>query len=238
MRASLSVTTVGIIACSLLFAAGALWHFGLASIPAYMLCLIALAAAVLLLVAKRSITVLGAARTLTIYTATGLMIFGVTAIALSIDTTQKTAALPPVSVTESCDLLDAESEEIDQARYNEQVINDGINDLDSAISANPDDFEKYIERAWAYNHLGLYGKAREDLNRAIRLNPGSAEAYAKRAWINISCGDNRRAVKDATRAIKIDPKNQDAYEARVVAYYSLGEVDKAVQDAKICQAGQ
>ncbi|MGD9681250.1 MAG: tetratricopeptide repeat protein [Candidatus Obscuribacterales bacterium] len=238
MRASLSVTTIGIIACSLLFAAGAFWRFGLASIPAYMLCLIALAAAVLLLVAKRSIKVLGAARTLTIYAATGLMIFGVSAIALSIDTREKTAALPPVSMTESCDLLDAESEEYDQAQYNELVINDGIRDLDSAISATPNDFEKYIERAWAYNHLGLYGKAREDLNLAIRLNPGSAEAYAKRAWINISSGDNRGAVKDATRAIKIDPKNQDAYEARMVAYYSLGEVEKAGQDERICQTGQ
>jgi len=238
MRASLSVTTIGIIACALLFAAGALWRFGLASIPACMLCLIALAAAVLLLVAKRSFKVLGAVRALTIYTATGLMIFGVTTIAMSIDTSQRTEALPPVSVTESCDLLDAESEEYDQARYNEQVINDGISDLDAAISANPDDFDKYIERAWAYNHLGLYGKARDDLNQAIRLNPGSAEAYAKRAWINISCGDNDSAVKDATRAIEIDPKNQDAYEARVVAYYSLGEVDRAVKDARICQAGQ
>lgn len=76
-------------------------------------------------------------------------------------------------------------------------------------STNPN---LYLQRAYAYYHIGNFKKAEEDILRALRLDSSLAPAYLLRARLYFESQDLKSALPYLETALKIDPSFLEAYE--------------------------
>ena len=75
-----------------------------------------------------------------------------------------------------------------------------IDDLDKAISLNPDCAFIYYNRGNAHSHRGDFDKAIADYDKAITLDPNLAEAYYNRGLAQIRKKETDKAIADLSKA--------------------------------------
>ena len=115
------------------------------------------------------------------------------------------------------------------------------------IQKNPNDYDAYIHRAFAYKMIHNYEKAIQDYRRAIKINPKKHEAYEELA--NLFCEDIKqyefaieyytkaiRAVNDEPEIIQGDKKSSLSvlYSSRGLCYGIIGQYDKEIEDYSKC----
>ncbi len=117
------------------------------------------------------------------------------------------------------------------AAYNAKSEHDrAIQDLDQAITLQPDYAEAYKNRGNAYADKGQYDRAIQNYNQAIRLKPDYAVAYRNRGTVYAEQSQYDRAIQDYDQAIRLKPDYADAYVDRGNAYNGKGQYDRAIQD--------
>ena len=105
-----------------------------------------------------------------------------------------------------------------------------LDDLDRAISLEPQNARAYSFRGVAKANLRDRQGALADYSQAIVINPNFADAYFYRGNIKLKLGDQRGAIADYGRSIDIEPKFIDAYLQRGQAKGKLDEYEGAIAD--------
>jgi len=109
-----------------------------------------------------------------------------------------------------------------------------INDLNMAISLNPNFAEAYAHRGDVYIRKNQIDNAIRDCTEAIRLDPYSALGYKNRGTANIK-GNFNQAMSDFNEAIRLDPKDASAYKGRGIALmeknpeYAISDFNEAIR---------
>lgn len=105
-----------------------------------------------------------------------------------------------------------------------------LNDLNTAIELNPDDFIAYNNRGNVYRRKDEINNALGDFNIALTLKPDYADAYHNRSNVYSNEGSFDRALKDLNMAIELEPDFAEAYNSRGSVYHKTGELEKAIAD--------
>ena len=101
-----------------------------------------------------------------------------------------------------------------QARAAMADYQGAIDDLTTALTADPTRVEAYVFRASAYRYLERFDEARRDLADALIRNPESPEAYLERGIIHRLQGEDNAARDDWLRVLELDPESEAAAFAR------------------------
>ncbi len=104
-----------------------------------------------------------------------------------------------------------------------ELFNLAIQDYNSAIELNPNNFKAYMARSIIYLNIGQNTLALEDANKAVALNPKNPDVYN-----NLKQYDS--ALKDYSKALELDPKNFSAYKGRGSVYFSLQQYERAIEE--------
>ena len=115
-------------------------------------------------------------------------------------------------------------------KYERNLLDASLIDLDNAIKINPLYSKAYYWRGNAKQKLNLFEEALEDYDEAIKLEPKLALAYGNRASANSNLGRDEEAIKDCDEAIKLDPKLAYAYVNRASAKYNLSRYEETIKD--------
>jgi len=86
-----------------------------------------------------------------------------------------------------------------------------LENLNKAITLDPDFIEAYLTRAEAYMSIGEQEKAFEDFNKAIQLDPNSADIYYTRGKVYSDLKQHEKAFEDFNQAIRLKPNFADVY---------------------------
>ena len=105
-----------------------------------------------------------------------------------------------------------------------------LNDFNTAIELNPDDFIPYNNRGNVYRRKDEINNAIGDFNTALTLKPDYAEAYHNRGDVYGNEGSFDRALKDLNMAIELEPDFAEPYNSRGSVYHKTGELEKAIAD--------
>lgn len=105
-----------------------------------------------------------------------------------------------------------------------------IDDRSNEIKGNPNNAEIYLDRARAYQSLGLYSNALEDLSIAMRLDPQNSFFYLYlRHLQHIYMGNLNHALDDIKKAVSIaNHKGSDYFKCLAYVYHQLGDIDNAI----------
>lgn len=120
---------------------------------------------------------------------------------------------------------------VEQYRYDA-----ALEDLDAAVTADPDCVRCRHERAYLNGELSNYAAALADLDYEIKLTPKSASAYSERAYARTFNGDLGGAYQDRARDLELQPDDLDSLLARSEAALWLGRFEDATADAAQAQA--
>ncbi len=100
-----------------------------------------------------------------------------------------------------------------------------------AVEREPEEVSLvYYNRGYAFDELGMTGKAMSDFNRAIALNPSDYRAYIKRGLIFDREGRLDEAISDLDTAVRLKPLSNLAHVSRGILYGKAGLPDKAADD--------
>jgi tetratricopeptide (TPR) repeat protein len=108
---------------------------------------------------------------------------------------------------------------------------DILDDLDQAISLDPNYAEAYIARG-AYRVDGNPLVAKKDLQAALKITPDSALAYLHLADAQLNLGENDAALVSAIHANTLDMTLVPVYLALARAYLATGQTSEAVSVLK------
>ena len=89
-----------------------------------------------------------------------------------------------------------------------------IGRLDSEISAETENAELYVNRAWQLNDIGQPALALDDAQTAARLDPKSAGALVEASYALTKLGRAEEAFDAAGRATELDPHFSTAWQYR------------------------
>lgn len=89
-----------------------------------------------------------------------------------------------------------------------------IGRLDSEISAEPDNAELYVNRAWQLNDVGQPALALEDAQSAARLDPKSAGALVEASYALTKMGRTEEGFEAVRHATELDPHFSTAWQYR------------------------
>ena len=109
-------------------------------------------------------------------------------------------------------------------------FDDLIQQYTSAIQANPNEKENYVQRALVFADQQNYEKALPDLNAALALAPDQPIVLRHRARIHAKLKDWNEALADYDRLIQLDPSQADLYLKRAYVQSQKGEYDAAIKD--------
>jgi tetratricopeptide (TPR) repeat protein len=100
--------------------------------------------------------------------------------------------------------------------------------FDKAISLDPAHFNGYNNRAFVYNAIKEYQRAKDDAGKAIFINENLATAFSNRAYANFMLGKNGEAINDAAAALSLN--KTDPYALLVTGMYLLhkGKTEEAL----------
>lgn len=101
-----------------------------------------------------------------------------------------------------------------QARAAMTDYQGAIDDLTTALTADPTRVEAYVFRASAYRYLERFDEARRDLADALIRDPESPEAYLERGIIHRLQGQDNAARDDWLRVLELAPDSEAAAFAR------------------------
>jgi tetratricopeptide (TPR) repeat protein len=100
--------------------------------------------------------------------------------------------------------------------------------LDSEISAERNNAELYVSRAWQLNEIGQPGLSLEDAETAMELDPKAAGACAEASYALTKLGRAQEALEQIKRATELDPNFSTAWQYRGELEMARGETLSAV----------
>ncbi len=101
--------------------------------------------------------------------------------------------------------------------------------LDSEISAEPNNAELYVSRAWQLNEIGQPGLSLQDAQMAVTLDPKAAGACAEASYALTKLGRAQEALNQIRRATELDPNFSTAWQYRGELEMARGETLSAVE---------
>jgi tetratricopeptide (TPR) repeat protein len=104
-----------------------------------------------------------------------------------------------------------------------------IGRLDSEISAERNNAELYVSRAWQLNEIGQPALALEDAETAAKLDPKAAGASAEASYALTKLGRAQEALEQIKRATELDPNFSTAWQYRGELEMLRGETLSAIE---------
>lgn len=101
--------------------------------------------------------------------------------------------------------------------------------LDSEISAEPNNAELYVARAWQLNEIGQPALALQDAETGARLDPKSAGACAEASYALTKLGRAADALQQIKRATELDENFSTAWQYRGELEMARGETLSAIE---------
>jgi tetratricopeptide (TPR) repeat protein len=101
--------------------------------------------------------------------------------------------------------------------------------LDSEISAERNNAELYVARAWQLNEIGQPALALQDADTAARLDPKAAGACAEASYALTKLGRAQEALDQIRRATELDPNFSTAWQYRGELEMARGETLSAIE---------
>jgi tetratricopeptide (TPR) repeat protein len=101
--------------------------------------------------------------------------------------------------------------------------------LDSEISAERNNAELYVARAWQLNEIGQPALALQDAETAARLDPKSAGACAEASYALTKLGRTADALQQIKRATELDENFSTAWHYRGELEMTRGETLSAIE---------
>jgi Predicted N-acetylglucosaminyl transferase len=103
-----------------------------------------------------------------------------------------------------------------------------IGRLDSEISAERNNAELYVSRAWQLNEISQPGLALQDAQTAAQLDPKAAGAAAEASYALNKLGRAPEAIDQIKRATELDPNFSTAWQYRGELEMARGETLSAI----------
>lgn len=100
--------------------------------------------------------------------------------------------------------------------------------LDSEISAERNNAELYVSRAWQLNDIGQPALALQDAEMAANLDPKAAGASAEASYALTKLGRGPEALQQIRRATELDPNFSTAWQYRGELEMARGETLSAI----------
>jgi tetratricopeptide (TPR) repeat protein len=100
--------------------------------------------------------------------------------------------------------------------------------LDSEISAERNNAELYVARAWQLNEIGQPALAWQDAQAAMQLDPKAAGACAEASYALTKLGRAQEALDQIKRATELDPNFSTAWQYRGELEMARGEILSAI----------
>ena len=100
--------------------------------------------------------------------------------------------------------------------------------LDSEISAERNNAELYVSRAWQLNEIGQPTLALQDAQTAAQLDPKAAGAPAEASYALTKLGRAQEAMDQIKRATDLDPNLSTAWQYRGELEMGRGEILSAI----------
>jgi tetratricopeptide (TPR) repeat protein len=104
-----------------------------------------------------------------------------------------------------------------------------IGRLDSEISAERNNAELYVSRAWQLNEIGQPSLALQDAETAMKLDPKAAGACAEASYALTKLGRAPEALEQIKRATELDPNFSTAWQYRGELEMTRGETLSAIE---------
>jgi tetratricopeptide (TPR) repeat protein len=101
--------------------------------------------------------------------------------------------------------------------------------LDSEISAEKNNAELYVSRAWQLNEIGQPALALQDAETAAKLDPKAAGACAEASYALTKLGRAQEALDQIRRATELDPNFATAWQYRGELEMTRGETLSAIE---------
>jgi tetratricopeptide (TPR) repeat protein len=101
--------------------------------------------------------------------------------------------------------------------------------LDSEISAERNNAELYVARAWQLNEIGQPALALQDAETAARLDPKAAGACAEASYALTKLGRAAEALQQIKRATELDENFSTAWQYRGELEMARGETLSAIE---------
>jgi tetratricopeptide (TPR) repeat protein len=103
-----------------------------------------------------------------------------------------------------------------------------IGRLDSEISAERNNAELYVSRAWQLNEIGQPALALQDAETAATLDPKAAGASAEASYALTKLGRGQEALEQIKRATELDQNFSTAWQYRGELEMARGETLSAI----------
>ena len=103
-----------------------------------------------------------------------------------------------------------------------------ISRLDSEISAERNNAELYVSRAWQLNEIGQPALALQDAEMAAKFDPKAAGASAEASYALTKLGRAQEALEQIKRATELDPNFSTAWQYRGELEMAKGETLSAI----------
>jgi tetratricopeptide (TPR) repeat protein len=104
-----------------------------------------------------------------------------------------------------------------------------ISDLETQLTATPDNFQLWTELGNLYYDTGQPEKAIKAYNRSLELHTGNANLLTDLGVMYRKVGQPKKAIEYFDRAIALDPKHEPSrLNKGIVLVYDLHEPDKAI----------
>ena len=100
--------------------------------------------------------------------------------------------------------------------------------LDSEISAERNNAELYVTRAWQLNEIGQPALALQDAETATQLDPKAGGAAAEASYALTKLGRAQEALEQIKRATDLDPNFSTAWQYRGELEMTRGEILSAI----------
>ena len=100
--------------------------------------------------------------------------------------------------------------------------------LDSEISAERNNAELYVSRAWQLNEIGQPALSLQDAQTAAQLDPKAAGPCAEASYALTKLGRVPEALEQIKRATELDPNFSTAWQYRGELEMARGEILSAI----------
>jgi tetratricopeptide (TPR) repeat protein len=106
-------------------------------------------------------------------------------------------------------------------------VNQALTDLESVVTAKPNNFVARFNLGRAHFARGEYEQARQDFDAAIKLRPDYIPARLAQTQVAMIRGDNTAASHDADALLAISPNNIQGRVMKAAALSRLGQFDES-----------
>ncbi len=117
-----------------------------------------------------------------------------------------------------------------RARYEKDILKEGVEDLDKAIKLEPDYIAAYEYRGYTKADMGLLKENIEDQDMTVKLSPNDPVCYSNRGTAYHRNKQYDLALADYERSLEMSPDDPDTYRRRGNAYYRKGDYNRALWD--------